>query len=87
LRIHSQNNDKKAVGREYTGAAFQRESLIAHGPAPDGEDDFAEGKMWAYEMKWSPNAKASLSKTFINAYPAHEYQVVHRDNFYEWLSE
>ena len=42
LRIHSQNNDKKAVGREYTGAAFQRESRIAHGPAPDGEDDFAE---------------------------------------------
>ena len=42
--------------------------------------------MWAYEMKWSPNAKASLSKTFVNAYPAHEYQVVHRDNFYEWLT-
>ena len=42
--------------------------------------------MWAYEMKWSPKAKASLSKTFVNAYPAHEYQVVHRDNFYEWLT-
>ena len=45
-----------------------------------------DGKMWAYEMKWSPKAKASLSKTFVNAYPAHEYQVVHRDNFYEWLT-
>lgn len=46
-----------------------------------------DGKMWAYEMKWSPKAKASFSKTFIQAYPEHELQLIHRDNFYEWLGE
>ena len=28
-----------------------------------------EGFMWAFEMKWSPKAKAAFSKTFTRAYP------------------
>lgn len=57
----------------------------------DGQEiDYVEerdGKMWAYEMKWSPKAKVSFSRTFTNAYPEHECKAIHRDNFYEWLSE
>lgn len=45
-----------------------------------------DGKMWAYEMKWSPKSKPSFSKTFTQAYPDHELQFLHRDNYYEWLT-
>jgi hypothetical protein len=45
-----------------------------------------DGTFWAYEMKWSAKAKPSFSKTFTQAYPAHELQVIHRENYYEWLT-
>ncbi len=45
-----------------------------------------EGFMWAYDIKWDPKAKASLSKTFTNAYPQHHTQVVHRENFFDFLA-
>jgi predicted AAA+ superfamily ATPase len=44
-----------------------------------------DGKMWAYEMKWSPKAKAAFSKTFTQAYTEHALQVIHRENYYTWL--
>jgi len=46
-----------------------------------------DGKMWAYEMKWSPKTKGSFSKTFTQAYPEHELHLIHRENYYEWLAE
>ncbi|MCC6413009.1 MAG: DUF4143 domain-containing protein [Saprospiraceae bacterium] len=52
------------------------------------EIDYVEerdGKMWAFEMKWDPKAKASFSKSFTQAYPEHDLKVVHRENYYEWL--
>lgn len=45
-----------------------------------------DGKMWAFEMKWSAKAKPTFSKTFINAYPEHELQLINRDNYFEWLA-
>ena len=45
----------------------------------------ADGKLHAFEFKWSPNAKASFPKGFSNAYPDSEFQVVHKDNFDEFL--
>lgn len=45
-----------------------------------------DGKMWAYEMKWSAKAKPSFSKTFMQAYPEHVLQLIHRENYYEWLT-
>jgi len=53
------------------------------------EIDYVEerdGKMWAFEMKWSAKAKPAFSKTFINAYPEHELQLINRDNYFEWLT-
>jgi len=44
-----------------------------------------DGKLFAFEFKWNPKAKASFSKTFSNAYPASEFKVIHRDNFEEFL--
>ncbi|HLP94864.1 MAG TPA: ATP-binding protein [Saprospiraceae bacterium] len=53
------------------------------------EIDYVEerdGKMWAFEMKWSAKAKPAFSKTFTSAYPEHVLQIINRDNYYEWLS-
>ncbi len=52
------------------------------------EIDYIEernGFFHAYELKWNPRAKVRFSKTFTNAYPEHTTQVVHRDNFDEFL--
>lgn len=52
------------------------------------EVDFIEkypDKLLAYEFKWNPLRKASLSKTFSKAYPGAEFKVITPDNFHEFL--
>ena len=44
-----------------------------------------DGVLHAYEFKWSPAKKARLSRTFSNAYPNHEYSVITRENYMEFL--
>ena len=44
-----------------------------------------EGKLYAYEMKWNPQAKASITKTFTEAYPNSEFQVITPDNIAVFL--
>ncbi len=44
-----------------------------------------QNKFYAYEFKWKPTKKPFLSKTFSNAYPVSEFQVVTKDNFSEFL--
>ena len=59
------------------------------GPGDQQEINYIEerdGKMWACEMKWPSKAKASFSKTFTQAYPEHALQLIHRENYYEWLA-
>jgi len=53
------------------------------------EIDYVEerdGKMWAFEMKWSSKAKPAFSKTFTQAYPEHELLGINRENYFEWLT-
>jgi predicted AAA+ superfamily ATPase len=45
----------------------------------------ADGRLTAYEFKWNPKKKVRFSKTFLDAYPGSETQVVHPDNFYTFL--
>jgi predicted AAA+ superfamily ATPase len=45
-----------------------------------------DGKISAYEFKWNPKAKASFPKAFLTEYHPPTTQVVHRDNYWEWLS-
>jgi hypothetical protein len=45
----------------------------------------SDGKLSAYEFKWSANSKASFSKVFSNAYPNSEFKVIHKDNFDEFI--
>ncbi|MBR5640503.1 MAG: ATP-binding protein [Muribaculaceae bacterium] len=52
------------------------------------EIDYLEeggGKLHAYEMKWNPRAKASITKTFTDAYPNTDYQVITPDNIADFL--
>ena len=52
------------------------------------EIDYLEesgGKLHAYEMKWNPRAKASITKTFTEAYPDSEFQVITPDNISDFL--
>lgn len=42
-------------------------------------------ELQAFEIKWNPNKKASLTKSFINIYGETKYKVIHRDNFFEFL--
>ncbi len=53
------------------------------------EVDYLEeggGKLSAYEIKWNPRAKASLTKTFTEAYPNTDFQVVTPDNLTDFLN-
>ena len=52
------------------------------------EIDYLEesgGKLHAYEMKWNPRAKASITKTFTEAYPNSEFKVITTDNIADFL--
>ena len=52
------------------------------------EIDYLEeggGKLHAYEMKWNPRAKASITKTFTDAYPNTDFQVITPDNITDFL--
>lgn len=37
------------------------------------------------EIKWNPNKKARLTKSFINIYGKANFTVIHRDNFFELM--
>jgi len=52
------------------------------------EVDYVEemdGIMTAYEFKWSSTSKWKVSKTFTNAYPDAEVEMIHQNNFYSFL--
>jgi hypothetical protein len=46
-----------------------------------------QGKISAFEMKWNPDAKAVLSKTFSNAYPVSEFKIITPANFHEFIMD
>lgn len=43
------------------------------------------GKLYAFEAKWNPERRAKLPLGFGEAYPETEFQVVHRENYLEFL--
>lgn len=52
------------------------------------EIDYIEeraGKMWAFEFKYNPLKTATLSKSFINGYPEHNFQIINSENYPEFL--
>ncbi len=54
------------------------------------EIDYIEeisGEFIAYEFKWNPSKRGSLSKTFANSYRVKSFSVVTPENYHEFLSE
>ena len=52
------------------------------------EIDYLEeggGRLHAYEIKWNPRAKASITKTFTEAYPETDFTVITPDNIADFL--
>jgi hypothetical protein len=45
----------------------------------------ADGMMRAYEFKWNPSARVKGVKTFRGAYPESSFEVVHRENYHDFL--
>jgi uncharacterized protein len=43
-----------------------------------------EGKIFAFEFKWNPKAKAKIPKTFSNTYKVESF-LIHRDNFEQFV--
>ncbi len=44
-----------------------------------------DGKIYAYEFKWSTHKKAKIPKTFIKAYPNAIIKIISPDNFEEFI--
>lgn len=52
------------------------------------EIDYVEeqdGQLSAFELKWNPKAKAQFPKAFTEEYKPVITQIIHRDNYWEWL--
>lgn len=45
-----------------------------------------DGTLRAWEFKWNPSAKARFPKPFLEAYAPVQTQVIHRDNFEEFVA-
>jgi uncharacterized protein len=41
----------------------------------------------AFEFKWNPNKKATLTKSFSSNYPNYTFHVVNNQNFFEFINE
>lgn len=46
-----------------------------------------DGRLFAFEFKWNPLRKPFLSKTFANAYPQSEFQVISPENMHLFLTK
>jgi predicted AAA+ superfamily ATPase len=44
-----------------------------------------DGTLHTYEIKWSPTAKARLSKTFSGNYPNNTFTIIHKENYWGFL--
>lgn len=44
-----------------------------------------DGKLTAYEFKWSPKKKSRVASTFMSAYPESIVRTINPENFYQYL--
>lgn len=45
-----------------------------------------DGQLSAFEIKWNPNSKAGIPKSFSASYPGIPFKVIHPGNCYEFLT-
>jgi hypothetical protein len=46
-----------------------------------------EGKLYGYEFKWNPKRKAKYPKGWQSTYAEAEYEIIHPDNYLDWLKK
>ncbi|MFN8347046.1 MAG: ATP-binding protein [Spirosomataceae bacterium] len=46
-----------------------------------------DGNVYAFEFKWNPEAKSKFPQAFLDSYQPAETKIIHRENFWQWLSE
>ena len=93
----AQRNDRGALWENFL--ITERKKLLAyHGfygrtyfwrDKRQAEIDYVEeidGEVYAYEFKWNPDAKVKFPDSFISAYKPRVTKVIHRENYWEWLS-
>ena len=44
------------------------------------------GKLYGYEFKWNPKKKVKAPKTWKEAYPNAEFQVINHNNYLDWIA-
>jgi predicted AAA+ superfamily ATPase len=53
------------------------------------EIDYIEeinGDIFAYQFKWNPDARANFATSFKETYKPLKIEVIHRENYSDWLS-
>jgi len=45
------------------------------------------GKLYAYELKWNPNKKVRISKTWEDAYTKSRFEIIHPNNYLDWICD
>ena len=67
----------------YGNTYFWRNTLQSEIDYLEEED----GQFSAFELKWNPKAKARFPKTFMEAYKPKSTNILHRDNFWEYIDK
>jgi hypothetical protein len=93
----SQRNDKGALWENFI--ISERKKQLAYSgfygnvyfwrTTGQAEIDYIEeqdGKISAYELKWNPKTKFNFPKAFLSEYHPPTTQIIHHDNYWEWLS-
>ncbi|MGH1363321.1 MAG: ATP-binding protein [Calditrichia bacterium] len=44
-----------------------------------------EGRLFGYEFKWNPRAKARAPKIWLDTYQHSEFKIVHHENYLDWI--
>ncbi len=45
-----------------------------------------ENRLSAYEIKWNPRKSKKIPKSFSNAYPKSEFEIINKNNFYKFIT-
>ena len=49
--------------------------------------EIKDGKIYAFEFKYSPDKKVKIPAAFATAYPNALFEKISRDNYLDWITE
>jgi len=71
----------------YAGNHYNRYFWRTHAQQEIDYIEERDGMLNAYEFKWNPKAKARMPKTFLNAYPNSNQEIISQQNFDSFLRQ